>query len=133
MSGGKNQRALLMEILIAALFFSLSASVLLQVFTTAREYSRRAGLQSEALLQAQSLVGRLYAQEDEAAALKALGYEENDGVWTWQEEDYCLTVSLDREEMPSGMLHTLLVRVLSSDKVIAELPAARYVPGEVGL
>ena len=71
MSGGRNQRALLMEIMIAVLFFALCASVLLQTFAAARECSRSAGVQGAALLEAQSLANRLSASDDMAAALRA--------------------------------------------------------------
>ena len=130
MSGGKNQRALLMEIMLAVLFFALCASVLLQTFTAAREYSRRAGVENEALLQAQSVASLLYVREDADAALREGGFEERGGVWTRQEEEYSLTVSGQEEETPSGMLRTMTVRVLLGETVMAELPAARYAPGE---
>ena len=130
MSGGKNQRALLMEIMLAVLFFALCASVLLQTFTAAREYSRRAGVEGEALLQAQSLASLLYVREDVDAALRESGFEERGGVWTRHDEEYSLTVSGQEEEMSSGTLRTLTVRVLLGETVVAELPAARYTPGE---
>ena len=130
MSGGKNQRALLMEIMVAVLFFALCASVLLQTFTAAREYSRRAGVEGEALLQAQSLASLLYVREDTDTALRESGFEERGGVWMRQEEEYSLTVSGQEEEMSSGTLRTLTVRVLLGETVVAELPAARYTPGE---
>ena len=133
MSGGKNQRALLMEIMLAVLFFALCASVLLQTFAAGREYSRRAGMEGEALVQAQSLASELYLREDADAALQESGFIEQDGVWTWQGEDYSLQVSGQEEEMPSGTLRTLLVRVLLEETVVAELPVARYAPGEAGL
>ena len=85
MSGGKNQRALLMEIMVAVLFFALCASVLLQTFAAAREYSRRAGVEGEALLQAQSLASLLYVREDTDTALRESGFEECGGVWMRQE------------------------------------------------
>ena len=130
MSGGKDQRALLMEIMLAVLFFAMCASVLLQTFTAAREYSRRAGVENEALLQAQSVASLLYVREDADAALREGGFEERGGVWTRQEEEYSLTVSGQEEETPSGMLRTMTVRVLLGETVMAELPAARYAPGE---
>ena len=129
MSGGKNQRALLMEIMVAVLFFALCASVLLQTFAAAREYSRRAGVEGEALMQAQSLASLLYVREDTDAALRESGFEERGGVWTRQEE-YSLSVSGQEEATPSGTLRTMTVRVLLGETVMAELPVARYAPGE---
>lgn len=130
MSGGKNQRALLMEIMIAVLFFALCASVLLQTFVTARELSRRAGVQTDALLTAQSLANRLYAQQDMPAALKAMGFEADEAVWTRFGECFELTVVLGEESTAAGTLQTALVRLTEGGNDIIELPVARYVPGE---
>lgn len=131
MSGGRNQRALLMEIMIAVLFFVLCASVLLQTFVAAREYSRGAGAQGAALLEAQSLANRLSASEDMAAALAAQGFEERGAAWRRDGGEFSLEVELDAEEMPAGVLHSARVRALRAENVLVELSAARYLPGEV--
>ena len=133
MSAGKNQRALLMEIMIAVLFFALCASVLLQTFASAREYSRRAGLESETFLEAQSLDASLYAAQDMSAQLEALGFEDTGAVWTRQAGDYRIEVELGAEKAPAGVLHTALVRMLRNESELAQLPVARYVPGEAVL
>ena len=133
MSASKNQRALLMEIMIAVLFFALCASVLLQTFASAREYSRRAGLESETFLEAQSLAASLYAAQDMSAQLEALGFEETGAVWTRQAGDYRIEVELGAEKAPAGVLHTALVRMLRNESELAQLPVARYVPGEAVL
>lgn len=130
MSGGKNQRALLMEIMIAVLFFALCASVLLRTFVTVRELSRRAGVRTDALLTAQSLANRLYAQEDMPAELEAMGFEAQEGTWTRSGEGFELAVVLEDESTAAGTLQTALVRVTEGDSDIIELPVARYVPGE---
>ncbi|MDD6050426.1 MAG: hypothetical protein PUC00_04020 [Clostridiales bacterium] len=130
MSGGKNQRALLMEIMIAVLFFALCASVLLRTFVTVRELSRRAGVRTDALLTAQSLANRLYAQQDMPAELETMGFEMQEGTWTRSGEGFELTVVLEEESTAAGTLQTALVRVTEGDSDIIELPVARYVPGE---
>ena len=51
--GNRNRsNVLLVEILIAVLFFMLSATVLVQVFATARSMTRRAGVENRALTEA---------------------------------------------------------------------------------
>lgn len=130
MSGGKNQRALLMEIMIAVLFFALCASVLLRTFVTVRELSRRAGVRTDALLTAQSLANRLYAQEDMPAELEVMGFKAQEGTWMRSGEGFELTVVLEEESTAAGTLQTALVRVTEGDSDIIELPVARYVPGE---
>lgn len=131
MSGGRNQRALLMEIMIAVLFFALCASVLLQTFAAARECSRSAGVQGAALLEAQSLANRLSASDDMAAALRAQGFEESGALWQLEGEDFRLEVELDARDAGAGVLYSARVRALRVEDVLAELDAARYLPGEV--
>ena len=131
MSGGRNQRALLMEIMIAVLFFALCASVLLQTFVAAREYSRGAGAQGAALLEAQSLANRLSASEDMAATLFEQGFEECDGLYLRAEAELRFEVELGAEQTAAGTVQTAQVRALQEHKVLAELRAARYRPGEV--
>lgn len=130
MSGGKNQRALLMEIMIAVLFFALCASVLLRTFVTVRELSCRAGVRTDALLTAQSLANRLYAQQDMPAELEVMGFEAQEGTWTRSGEGLELTVVLEEESTAAGTLQTALVRLTEGGNDIIELPVARYVPGE---
>ena len=50
---------LLMEILIVVLFFALCSTVILDVFVGAHNQSARAGVQADALTEAQSLIDRL--------------------------------------------------------------------------
>ena len=54
---------LLMEILIVVLFFALCSTVILDVFVGAHNQSARAGVQADALTEAQSLIDRLYAAD----------------------------------------------------------------------
>ena len=49
MKSGNRSNALLVELLIVVMFFMLSSTVLLQVFSTARNQSRRAELMTDAL------------------------------------------------------------------------------------
>ena len=71
--GGKNRsNVLLVEILIAVLFFMLSATVLVRVFVTARNMTLRAGVETQALAEAQNVAETLYAAEDPAEALEQM-------------------------------------------------------------
>ncbi len=130
MNENRSQRTLLVEILIAVLFFALCATVLLRTFVSAREYSDRAGIDSAALLAAQDLSERLYASQDWAALLAEDGFAESDGVWTRDAGAYHLEVRLDAEEAPAGELRTATVRATREDQLIVELPSVRYIPRE---
>lgn len=130
MNGNRNQRALLMETLIAVLFFALCACVLLRTFAAAREYSLRAGVESAALLRAEDLAERLSAAPDAGALLAADGFAEEEGVWRMNEADWRVEVTVAREATEAGSLTNARVSVLQGDAELASLPAARYTPGE---
>ncbi len=141
MSGGKNQRALLMEVLVAVLFFILCAAVLLQTFIAAREGSRRAGLQSAALTELQVLSERLYVAEDPEILLESVGFEYLVAQWTldgeiydaaWVREGDCLITALQRDEdTPAGVLRTITLTASEKGEELARLDCTRYIPGEV--
>lgn len=130
MSRSRNQNALLVEIMVAVLFFALCSTIILETFVTAREYSRQAGIYNEALVDLQDLAERLYAADGEAQLLEADGFVCEDGRWTLDGEEYMIEVVLTQREAPSGELREALLRALRRDKTIAELPWAHYIPGE---
>lgn len=130
MSGSRSQRTLLVEIMIAVLFFALCATVLLRTFVTAHDYGSRAGTDGAALTQAQNLAECLYAAPDMRAALEDRGFAQADGLWRLDADAYVLEVTLAEESAPAGALRTAQIRALRGDATIVELPCARYVPGE---
>ena len=102
----KNNRSnvLLVEILIAVLFFMLSATVLVQVFVTARNLTVRAGVETRALAEAQNLAEVLYAADASEEALTGLGFDSAHGVWTKDYGDYTLYVALRETEAGAGTM-----------------------------
>lgn len=130
MSGSRSQHTLLVEIMIAVLFFALCATVLVRTFAAAHEYGNRAGADSAALLEAQDLAERMYAAGDPRALLAECGFAEADGLWRRDGEAYSLEVELDGEEAPEGTLQTARIRALRDGEAIVELPCARYLPRE---
>lgn len=130
MSENRGQHTLLVEIMVAVLFFALCATVLLRTFVSTREYSRRAGVDSVALVEAQDLSERLYVSQDREATLTEDGFAQQDGVWTLDAGDYRLEVSLGAEDAPAGEMMTATVRALRDDILIVELPVLHYVPRE---
>ncbi len=133
MSGGKNQRALLMELLVVVLFFGLCATVLLQTFMAARETSRRAGLQSEALTEMQVLSEGLYAAQDVEDCLAAAGFTLDDANdWVRQEDGYILKASPEQQKTDAGSLRDVVLVAVMQDETLAQWHCVRYLPGEVG-
>ena len=70
MRNRNRSNVLLVEILIAVLFFMLSATVLVRVFVTARNMTVRSGVESVAVADAQNVAESLYAAGDIDQALK---------------------------------------------------------------
>ena len=63
--------ALLVEILMAVLFFALSATVILQAFASSHDMGNRSNLAAAALNRGQNLAEQLYAADDMEALLAA--------------------------------------------------------------
>lgn len=121
---------LLVEILIAVLFFALSATVLLEMFVASRSQSAYAGLCGEALCAAQNLADEVYAAEDAQAMLSQAGFAQQDGVFTLENGEYTLAVTFGERQTKAGALREAEVCALRGDETLIRLPCSRYVPGE---
>ncbi len=124
-------RSLLVEILIAVLFFALSATVLLEVFVGAHGKSDRAAAMNGALFAAQNLADTLCCAEDAAALLAREGFTEREDGWTRESGAYALTVTLGEERLAGGTMRRATVRAQYGGETILTLPCARYQPEEV--
>ena len=71
MRNRNRSNVLLVEILIAVLFFMLSATVLVRVFVTARNMTVRSGVESVAVADAQNVAESLYAADGKAEPTEA--------------------------------------------------------------
>lgn len=109
--------ALLVEILMAMLFFALAATVILQVFVSARTESDRAAEFSGVLFAAQNLADEAYLADDP-------------GALTAQAGGCTLTVETAEEQTGAGILRRAkVVAVNASGETVLELPCTRYLPG----
>ncbi len=100
MSNRNRSNVLLLEILIAVLFFMLSATVLVKVFVTARNMTVRSGVQSAAIAEAQNVAETLYAADDIEQTLADQGFSSYHGAWSKDCGDYSLYV--DGSSVPAG-------------------------------
>ncbi len=127
MKSGNRSNALLVELLIVVMFFMLSSTVLLQVFSTARSQSALSGRLGQALNAAQNMADQLYAAPDAESALKEMGcVQEEGGLWRLAGNDFDLTVAVQWEQQPFGELQRFQVRAVSNGETLVDLPAARY-------
>ena len=104
MRSNNRSNVLLVEILIAVLFFMLSATVLVRVFVTARNMTVRAGVETRALSDAQNVAEALQAAEDVDGALAEFGFNSSHGAWSMDRGDYSLYVLGQAEDTEAGQL-----------------------------
>lgn len=129
MSKNRNQNILLVEIMIAVLFFALCSTVILETFAAARQYEKQSRIDTAALTEMQNMTELLYAAENPDEFLPECGYEQTEAGWSRDFGDYRLDVMVGEEETSVGVLRTTKIRALRGDKQIAEMPGARYLPG----
>ena len=104
MSKNNRSNVLLVEILIAVLFFMLSATVLVRVFAASHALTVRAGVETQALSEAQNAADTLYAAGDVEAALEAQGFRSAHGAWTKNCGDFTLYVEGGSQAAGAGSL-----------------------------
>ena len=131
MGKGNQLNTLLVEIMIAVLFFALSSTVILETFVVTRNQSRLADVYNVALMEAQNIADKLYASDDVEQTLEQAGFTADGDVWTYTEQIYNLRVTVTEEETAAGVLMNAEVSAVHLDEAILTLPCARYIPGEV--
>ena len=100
MRNRNRSNVLLVEILIAELFFMLSATVLVRVFVTARNMTVRSGVEAHALTEAQNVAEAIYASDDVDATLEQMQFFSSHGTWSKDCGEYSLYVF--GEASPTG-------------------------------
>ena len=126
MKSGNRSNALLVELLIVVLFFMLSSTILLRVFSTAHQQNVRAGAITTALTEAQNVAEGLYAADDVEAELRKMGFELKENVWAREAEEMTLEVSSAHEETAAGILRRQEVRALMNGEQLVALECAQY-------
>ena len=136
MRNRNGSNVLLVEILIAVLFFMLSATVLVQVFATSRNLTHRSGVETAALAEAQNIAEVLYASKDPNAALEAREFINSHGAWSKDYDGFSLYITsrTQETEVDEVWLATVSAFYTEIDPSVArqeheqlfELPCARY-------
>lgn len=128
MTNGKRQSMLLVEIVIAVLFFALSATVILDMYAAAYAKSALAGAQSAATTDAQNLAEQLKTAEDWPSLLTGAGFDAADGAYTLERDGYRLAVTANEENAGAGTLRTAEICALRGEASLLTLRAVRYEP-----
>lgn len=127
----KHSNPLLVELMIVILFFTLAASVLMEIFTTADSITRRSAAETTALREGQNLAERLYAAPDGEALLVGEGFAECDGNWTKEIDNIHISVTELTQQTKVGFLKSYSVITSEGENTLLAIPVTRYVPGEV--
>ena len=131
MGNGKRQNALLVEIIIATLFFALSATVLLDVFATAYLQTTYAAACNAAMEDGQNIAARIYTCDDPEALLEENGFLQEDGVWHRDGDGYTLQVDYSVTPGETGELRKAQITAVREEKAIMDLPCWHFIPKEV--
>lgn len=140
MTTGVNKRtkpnALLIELVIVLLFFSLSASVILQLFVATHDKSLRSRVDSAAMAMAEDLADRFYTSDLDAEAFFAAdGWRAVDGSRERdvqiEQRNLRFVVSGAQTVAAAGVLDDLTLSVYDGDLNTITLAIARYRGGEV--
>ena len=110
MKNRSRSNVLLVEILIAVLFFILSATVILQVFAAARNMAARSGVETRALAEAQNVADALYAAPDAGEALREMEFIQSHGAWSKECDGFSLYVEESTDVGDAGALWHAEVR-----------------------
>ena len=129
MNKSRNQNVLLVEIMIAVLFFMLCSGVLLETFMAAREYERRSFTETEALIDMQSISEKMYASDDAEEVLRDSGFVQEEGKWLLDMGEYVFEAETGEEMTEAGSVRTTVIRTLRDGQIVMEIPGARYLPG----
>ena len=126
----KNNRLniLLVEIVIATLFFALASTVILKVYASTRRQSVMASIDNIVQAEVQNLSEECYAAEDVAAVLTAHGFNESESKYVYDGEDYSITAEIENEETETGILRTVVFNVEAMGEERLSVPTVRYIP-----
>lgn len=127
----KHMNALLVEIMMAVLFFALAATVILELFAAGHSLNRDSDILGRATGHARNLSEQIYAADDLKGLLVQQGFEQGATGWHASFGDYSLLVTAETLPAGSGEMRRAEVSAAQDDEVLVSLPCLRYFPGEV--
>ena len=118
--------ALLTELIIVVLIFTLCASVLVQLFSVSVSVGQKAGARNGALNAAENTAELLSASEHPEEALLSLGFSESNGVYRLETEEYSLEAEFHEEPREAGTMLVWSVRADRGEEELFTLPGKKY-------
>ena len=124
---------LLVELVLVILFFMLCMPTIVRCFGNARLKSDYAQASTEAAAKTENTAERLADAADAAEELERNGFVLEGDSWVFRTEGYTLTAAPSEEKTEAGVLRTVLFSAETGNGTrMFELPAVKYIPGEVG-
>ena len=127
MESRPKHKALLVELLVAVVFFTISQAIVLQVFFKAEQMNRNAQIHGLALIQAESIAETLSVGDDAELVLLALGFVRDSKAYTINSSDgYHLRAEIDRKTQSSGNITTVELKAFQQETELFTLPIVQY-------
>lgn len=127
MTGRPNHKALLTELLVMLLFFTLSQVIVLQVFIKAEEINHDTQICNHALMQAESIAETLVVSDNVEQELLALDFTQDGEAYTLTSaEGYSLRAVITHLRQSSGDLTTVELIALQEKTEMFMLPVSQY-------
>lgn len=118
--------AVLTELIVVVLIFTLCAAVLIQLFTASVGLSRKAGAQSEALNAAGNAMELLCCGGSPEEALQKLGFTGENGAYTLVTEAYTLRAAYHEEPREKGTMLLYEVEAVRGEESLFTLSGKTY-------
>ena len=131
MKEGGRANALLVELMIVIFFFMIASMTLVELFASSKLKSMEAKALNDSMLETQNIADELYGSENAEKTLTALGFQNENNVWTLEYDGYTIRVTHREEETESGILDTYDAASYLKDKQLLSLPSTRFYPKEV--
>ncbi|MEF9880200.1 MAG: hypothetical protein RR653_00725 [Clostridia bacterium] len=123
---------LLVELVIAILFFSLSQVVIMQVFATSQQMANESKLLHKALNVSEDVAEQLSGESQPDAMLLSLGFMGGNGSYILADPaGFDLHVDLTRLEQPAGQMIRATLSVRREQQLLFSFPSAYYIAKEV--
>ena len=106
MKEGGRAKALLVELMIVIFFFMIASMTLVELFASSKLKSMEAKALNDSMLETQNIADELYGSENAEKTLTALGFQNENNVWTLEYDGYTIRVTHREEETESGILDT---------------------------
>lgn len=135
MNGSRKPNAMLIELVIVILFFSISAGIILQLFVAASNKSIQSSADTSATLIAEDVAERFAVSREEADTFfSADGWTQTEDGYERQTQaagrTYRVAVQCDTQETAAGTYDAVTVSVYDGAREAIVLPADRYLPKE---